>query len=138
MIFYASWRQERETAIADLLAATKDAKYCTVEYRRQRRRTAAIDLWDATKVISSSSSVCGAGPCRGVHLSSSSRESYRVSSCEKIHLLCSSGEIRLSSFCGVCRASTSLRHQPEVMPSQLPLGSTCLQFLQFMPHQLQG
>ena len=46
---------------------------------------------DATKVISSSSSVCGAGPCRGVHPSSSSRESYRVSSCGKIHLSCSSG-----------------------------------------------
>ena len=60
-------RKKRRTAIADFLAATKDAKYCTDEYRRQRRRTAAIDLLDATKVTSSSSSVCCAGPCRGIH-----------------------------------------------------------------------
>ena len=32
-IYNASWRQEGRTAIADLLATTKDAKYCTVEYR---------------------------------------------------------------------------------------------------------
>ena len=74
-IFYASWRQERRTAIADFLATTKDAKYCTVECRRQQRRPAVVDLLDATKVISSPSSVCCAGPCRGIRLSRSSRYS---------------------------------------------------------------
>ena len=34
-IFNASWRQRRTTAIADFLATTKDAKYCTDECRRQ-------------------------------------------------------------------------------------------------------
>ena len=52
-IFYASWRKERRTATADFLATTNDAKYCTDECRRQQRRTAVVDLLDATKVISS-------------------------------------------------------------------------------------
>ena len=39
------------TAIADLLATTKDAKYSTDECRTQQRRTAVADLLDATRVI---------------------------------------------------------------------------------------
>ena len=54
-----SW-MERETAIADLLYTTEDAKYCTVGYRRQRRTEAAYLLVEA-EVIFSSNSVIRAG-----------------------------------------------------------------------------
>ena len=56
-IYDASWRQWRKTAIADFLATTKDAKYCTRQ-KTAEEDSGYADLLDATKVISSTSSVC--------------------------------------------------------------------------------